>query len=191
MYYKYDSKSMTYVPVDGTFLPMKEHRFMLQFLLIMLLVGCIGFFLGRLFESANPTPTSEKELKVLIEQTDVFTKEKFMDYLKELNVRFPEIVYAQAVLETGNFQSEVFKANKNLFGMKEASIRATTNHGTNLNHAVYNHWRESVLDYALYQCSYLSDLKSKSEYYNYLSQYYAEDKTYVSKVKEIAESIEP
>ena len=73
MYYKYDSKSMTYVPVDGTFLPMKEHRFMLQFLLIMLLVGCIGFFLGRLFESANPTPTSEKELKVLIEQTDVFT----------------------------------------------------------------------------------------------------------------------
>lgn len=182
-YYIYDAKSLTYKPVPH---PVYNATFLMRYVGITLLFGLFMLVLGRFMGQRDVQQPSEKELKVLIQQADPFSKEKFMAYLHELNVRFPEIVYAQAVLETGNFQSEVFRANHNMFGMKEAASRATTNHGTNLNHAVYHHWREAVLDYALYQCSYLSDLHSKEAYYNYLSQHYAEDQTYVDKVKEIA-----
>ena len=187
-YYIFDKNSLTYKLVRH---PVYTPNFLLTSGLVMLLIGIIMLALGTYLEQQRQQQPSEKELKVLIDRVDVFTEAKFMDYLKELNVKFPKIVYAQAVLETGNFQSEVFRNNMNLFGMREAISRVSTNHGTNLNHAVYHHWRESVLDYALYQSAYLSDLKTPEQYYNYLFQHYAEDKTYVSKVKEIAETIEP
>lgn len=187
-YYIFDKTSLTYKSVRH---PVYNANVLLTYGLIMLLLSIIMLALGTYLEQQRHQKPSEKELKVLIDRVDVFTEAKFMDYLKELNVKFPKIVYAQAVLETGNFQSELFRSNMNLFGMREATSRVSTNHGTNLNHAVYDHWRESVLDYALYQSAYLSDLKTSEQYYNYLFQHYAEDKTYVSKVKEIAESIQP
>ena len=185
-YYIYDAKSLTYKPVKH---PVYNSNFLLLYGLIMLLVGIVMLGLGIYLEQERQQQPSEKELKVLIEQADPVTEEKFMAYLHELNVKFPEIVFAQAKLESGNFQSEVFRANHNMFGMKQAASRASTNHGSNLNHAVYHHWREAVIDYALYQASYLSDLHSKEEYYTYLSQHYAQDQTYVDKVKKIAEAI--
>lgn len=187
-YYIFDKTSLTYKSVRH---PAYNAKFLMRYLSITALFGFFMFMLAVYVSEQRYIQPSEKELKVLIDRVDVFTEAKFMDYLKELNVKFPKIVYAQAVLETGNFQSEVFRSNMNLFGMREATSRVSTNHGTNLNHAVYDHWRESVLDYALYQSAYLSDLKTPEQYYNYLFQHYAEDKTYVSKVKEIAESIEP
>lgn len=130
---------------------------------------------------------NDSELRLIIEKHDEFSPEKLQRYLTDLNIKFPHIVYAQACLETGNFSSEVFKNNRNLFGMKEAKKRATTNCGTDLGHAVYFTWRESVLDYALYQTAFLSQISTEEEYYNYLSQFYAEDPSYVSKVKTIAQ----
>lgn len=185
-YFIYDAKSMTYKPVPH---PVYNALFLMRYIAITVVFGLCMLALGRWMGQQDVQQPSQNEVKVLIDESDPFSEEKFMAYLKELNIKFPKIVYAQAVLETGNFQSEVFKANNNMFGMKEASVRISTNHGTNLNHAVYNHWREAVLDYALYQASYLSNLHSEEEYYTFLGQHYAEDQTYVSKVKIIAHNI--
>jgi len=183
-YFIYDTKSLTYKSVPH---PVYNGTFLMRYIAITLLFGLCMIVLGRWMGQQDVQEPSQKELKVIIQESDPFTEEKLVAYLKDLNIKYPEIVYAQAVLETGNFKSEVFLQNHNLFGMREALIRPTTNCGTNLNHATYAHWRESVLDYALYQASYLYEIRSADEYYAYLFQHYAEDKTYVDKIKTIAE----
>jgi len=44
---------------------------------------------------------------------------------------------------------------------------------------MYVHWRESIYDYAFYQCRYLGSIRTEGEYYQYLRANYAEDSTYV------------
>ena len=46
---------------------------------------------------------------------------------------------------------------------------------------------ESLYDYGFYCATYLSSIKQEDDYYNYLSQFYAEDKNYVDKLKTIIE----
>jgi len=75
--------------------------------------------------------------------------------------------------------------NNNLFGMKEATQRINLSKGTQTNHAYYSYWMDSVYDYALYCATYLSKLKTEDDYYNYLSQSYAEDGSYIDKLKNI------
>jgi uncharacterized FlgJ-related protein len=132
----------------------------------------------------NLTP---EERITLINERDSFSREKMATMLNDLNVKFPWIPMAQSMIETGQWKSEVFLENNNLFGMREAKSRITTSIGTNLNHAQYNSWRESVYDYAFYQSRYLSDIKTESEYYQYLSASYAEDPEYVKKVQQIVQ----
>lgn len=136
---------------------------------------------GDLGEVNIPTP--KPIVKVLT--VDTFTIEKFKELLITLNVKYPDIVFAQAKIESGNFNSKIFRENHNLFGMKEARQRAHTAIGTRYNHAVYSDWRQSVLDYTIYQSCYLRKF-NRSEYIDYLGRNYAQDKNYVTKVVAIA-----
>lgn len=117
--------------------------------------------------------------------TKNFSEEKLIELLKTLNVKYPYIVLAQAKIESANYTSKIFKENHNLFGMKEARVRINTANGTQYNHAYYSNWRESVYDYAFYQCRYLGRVNSEQEYYNYLDQSYAEAPNYVQSLKAI------
>ena len=130
---------------------------------------------------------TEYERVIMIKKHDEFSQDKLVEMLKDLNVKFPHIVLAQAKTEPGHFKSGIFFENNNLFGMKEAQRRITTAEGTNRNHAYYNHWRESVYDYAFYQCRYLSGIKSEADYFQYLGASYAEDTQYVSKLKNMVD----
>lgn len=114
-----------------------------------------------------------------------FSKEALAEELKRLNVRYPHIVMAQAIIESGHFESNIFRSNHNLFGMKEARQRVTTARGTNLNHAYYDNWKESVLDYAMFQAAYLRDLKTEAAYLLYLDRNYAMAPNYDVAVKNV------
>jgi uncharacterized FlgJ-related protein len=130
---------------------------------------------------------TEETKQIIIKQENEFSPEKLKAYILELNIRFPHIVYAQALLESGEFKSHIFKENHNFFGMKQAKQRPTTNKGTENGHAYFANWKDCVVDYAFYQAAYLNDLRSESEYFEYLGQNYAEDPMYVSKLKKIIE----
>ncbi len=157
-----------------------------SFAAIGAIIAAMLFFLG-FKEGRNDAPAvTQLERSISITEVDTFSEEKLKEYLLELNLKFPHIVYAQARIETGNFSSRIFKNNNNLFGMKEARQRATTNAGTELGHAVYNNWRESVVDYALYQCAFLSKIRTEAAYYTYLRENYAEDPNYIRLVQSIA-----
>lgn len=181
MIYTYNKKRLSYSQVPGTLIAG-------CFITILFVTSTIVYLTGK--EQGMKTgieSLSDFEKVMIIKEQDKFTPEKFKEYILELNIKFPHIVYAQAILETGNFKSQVFLNNQNLFGMKQAQRRASTNSGTELGHAVYKHWRESVVDYALYQCAFLSKLYTEDAYYQYLKENYAESPDYVQNVKKMAE----
>jgi uncharacterized FlgJ-related protein len=155
------------------------------FLIMFISASFIAYKIG-LNNSIQELSTEERI--TLINEKDSFSKEKMATMLDDLNVKFPWIPMAQSMIETGHWKSEVFLENNNLFGMREAKSRITTSIGTNLNHAEYNSWRESVYDYAFYQSRYLGSIKTESEYYQYLAASYAEDASYAIMVKEMVES---
>lgn len=114
-----------------------------------------------------------------------FSEENFMIVMKRFGIRFPEIVLAQAKLETGNFSSKIFLKNNNLFGMKVARTRLTVATGERHGHANYEHWTYSVMDYALYQSTYAKRVRTRDGYFKFLSRGYAENDRYIESIKNL------
>lgn len=95
------------------------------------------------------------------------------DELSAQGVEFPDIVIAQAILETGHFKSHACTAKNNLFGLRDSD-------GTYMSFA---HWTDAVASYK----KYIQRWKvPPNDYYQYLDSLgYAEDKSYVKKLREI------
>jgi hypothetical protein len=114
-------------------------------------------------------------------QFNLFSKENLARLIYTLKIAHPDIVMAQAIIESGNFKSNIFKENNNLFGMKMPEYRKTTAIGTNRGHAVYRNWRESVIDYALWQGKRARH-STTNQYLRRLRSY-ATDPNYITKIK--------
>lgn len=111
--------------------------------------------------------------------------ENVYNSILECGIEFPDIVFAQSVLESGHYKSEVFQANNNMFGMKMPKVRETVAIGKNLGYAIYIDWKASVMDYMLWQKNVMkSKTFSRTQYYAYLDKKYAH-KGYSAKVKQI------
>ncbi len=110
------------------------------------------------------------------------THSDFYDMLVKYEIKYPDIVFAQAVLESGNFTSKLFKTQNNLFGMKVPHKRQTTAINKR-GYAKYNSIDDSIIDYSFYQ-QYAMKRKemSRHEYLVFLGRNYAEDKKYVQKL---------
>lgn len=103
----------------------------------------------------------------------LLSKENLMNELKAQDVQFPEIVAAQALLETGNFKSYSCINRNNLFGLRKKD-------GTYMS---FEHWTECVAAYK----KYIQKWKQPpSDYYKYLDNLgYAEDTSYTIKLKQM------
>jgi uncharacterized FlgJ-related protein len=176
MYYKYNKDILDFEKST-------THRKLIAALTFSVALSLVlGFFVSTRADIKHLTP---EERLIVINGNNNFSEEKLIEKIKSLNFKFPNIVLAQAKLESGNFNSAIFLENHNMFGMKEAKLRANLAKGTNRSHAFYDTWEDSVLDYALYYSTYLCNIKTESEYFDYLQQSYAEDPTYVRRLKEI------
>ena len=179
--YVYDSKRMNYVRAYKTYSK------------ILIGIGLAGF-MGFGYAEYNHVKAinsieyiTEETRTLIINSENKFSEERLKQTILELNIRFPHIVLAQAKLESGYFKSKMFRENNNFFGMKVARRRPTTNKGEQYGHAYFDSWRDCVVDYAFYQAAYLNDIKTEKQYLEYLSANYAEDPTYVDKLKKIIE----
>lgn len=94
--------------------------------------------------------------------------------LVHYEVLFPEIVFAQAILETGNFRSYNSTVHNNLFGLYNSRKGQ---------YFRFSHWTESIVAYKKYiQYRY----REGEDYYKFLKRIgYAEDPQYEVKVKAI------
>ena len=151
-------------------------------LTLIIITSLISFHYGKI---KGISTLSNEEKSIIIEKIDPFKVVEFKEYLIDLNIKFPEVVYAQARLETNGFKSKIFRENNNLFGMKASTKRSSTNKGIQHGHAYYDSWRESVLDFALWQCRYLGNITTEEEYFRYLKANYAEDPNYINKLKNL------
>lgn len=179
--FKIDPKTLEPKPINVV------GKIVLTTIIVTTVIGSALFYSGFKLGKNALISLSEEEKLVIIQEHNQFSEDKLIDKLKELNVKFPYIALAQAKLETGNFTSKVFRENNNLFGMREAKQRITTAQGTENNHAYYYSWGESVLDYSFYQCRYLSNINTEEQYFQYLSQSYAENPNYVSILRDMIE----
>lgn len=97
-----------------------------------------------------------------------------MEALIYYEVQHPQIVYAQALIETGNFKSNLCLNSNNLFGLYNSSRGR---------YHRFDHWTESVVAYKNFiQYRY----KPPEDYYKFLQRIgYAEDPNYISKLKKV------
>lgn len=101
-------------------------------------------------------------------------QEGLWDALIYYDIKHPDIVYAQAILETGYFKSKGCIKDHNLFGLYNSKKQR---------YYKFNHWTESVKAYKEWiQYRY----KPPNDYYGFLEKiHYAEDPMYTTKLKQI------
>ena len=108
--------------------------------------------------------------------TDELNIENLYAALKKHGIKYPKIVLAQAILETGAFRSRVCRENNNLFGLRHSKGYYT-----------FDHWEESVIayrDWVQYKH------RDGEGYYSFLKRIgYASAKDYIYKVRKIAEEL--
>jgi flagellum-specific peptidoglycan hydrolase FlgJ len=185
-FYCYDSKNLS-LKKESVLNNIKRNY--IFYIIFSTLVSLLSIFLFKLLFIPNislkevPSLKSKYEKICIAEVQNNFTEEKFINKIKQLNLNYPHIAYAQAMLESGNFTSKIFKENNNMFGMKQARVRINLAKSTQYNHAYFETWEDCLLDFAFHRATYFSKLKTEQDYYNYLGKYYAEDPSYVSKLK--------
>lgn len=120
---------------------------------------------------------THKEIKTPNEAVDTMSKkEKLYYYMTKHNIIHKDIVYKQAVLETGNFTSRLCRKNNNLFGLYDSK---------NKRFHRFNSWEESVVAYKKYvQYKYFK--KNYTSYYHFLEDIgYAEKGVYTKTLKQL------
>lgn len=149
------------------------------------------FLIGTIVHNCTNSYKYKKVLNNNKEQIDSLSlQDSVKQFIKQMNLNHADIVYAQAVLESGNFTSDVFINNHNMFGMKEPLVRNTVALGTRNGYAYYKNWQHSIIDYALYQSTYLMDKGqyrslSRQAYLERLARIYAADPNYIIKLNKI------
>ena len=108
---------------------------------------------------------------VNVANSQVLNDSTLMAELVKNDIKCPQIVLAQAKLETGNYKSKLCRVHGNLFGLNSRK-----------GYRRYNHWTESVKAYKkLIQSRYKG-----GDYYAFLTKIrYAKDQNYIRKLKKI------
>ena len=104
------------------------------------------------------------------------TIENLYAALKKHGIKYPKIVLAQAILETGSFRSRVCNEYNNLFGLRHSN-----------GYYVFDHWEESVI---AYKNKVQYKHRDNENYYAFLRRIgYSTSKDYVRRVREIVSQL--
>ena len=148
-----------------------------------------GFLILFLFFSSILTLRTQTKNEIRLSHDDFdFSRIVLYQEINKHGIKFPSIVFSQALLETGNFSSKLFKSYNNLFGMRLPLKRETLAKGkTKAGYAKYELWGSSIYDYLLWQ-NYMIEkhkVKTEKQYFALLGKVYSQDKGYVLHVKRV------
>lgn len=141
----------------------------------------LGFSMAAItlmyIHEGNAQTSNQDARHTLIERPAFYDKspqDGLWEALLFYDIKHPEIVYAQALLETGYFKSKGCTRDNNLFGLYNSKKKR---------YHKFDHWAESVVKYKEWiQYRY----KPPNDYYEFLRKiHYAEDPTYITKLKQI------
>ena len=145
--------------------------------IVIILAGVLWGVIGTLWVQNLKREASKIEGEVATikwrQNHYLLSNENLYNELVAQGVDFPEIVQAQATLETGHFKSFSCLQRNNLFGLRNGD-------GTYMS---FPHWTLAVDAYKKHIQKYEVP---PSDYYIYLEELgYAEDSSYTTKLKEI------
>lgn len=153
----------------------------------LIIYSVIFFWLAALTVAIRnkDAPPDIKEVIIVHEKYDDFFKDQEANGVNMLiaceyfGVKYPSIVTAQAILESGNFKSEIFKKYNNPFGLYNSATK---------DYYKFNHWTDAILAYqTMIEYKY-----EGGDYYAFLDSIgYATDQDYIRKVKAIEKIIPP
>lgn len=122
-----------------------------------------------LIGSANDSTAVPDSVIVQSDFKKLSAKEGLKDALLYYEIKHPEIVYAQALIETGNFTAKNCMRKNNLFGLMQGRKLRT-----------FDHWSESVLYYK----KKIQSRYTGGDYYAFLRKIrYAASSTYTRALK--------
>lgn len=158
--------------MKSMYIRMKIH---VVWFIIALLV--VAFLINIYSDNKKENTIVEKEDSVSVQWRQnhfLLSEENLYNELVAQGVDFPEIVTAQALLETGHFKSYACLQQNNLFGLRD-------NKGKYMS---FPHWTDAVAAYKKYIQRYNHPVPE--DYYAYLQELgYAEDPQYIDKLKQI------
>ena len=164
--FKFDEKSLTFQKVN-------KLTYLLKYVGITLgLCLIFGIFTSLKYTEIEKIKFIESEMYINLVTNDSFTREKFYDEIDRSGFKFPEIIKAQALIESTHFSSPVWNENNNALGMRLPRSRFTLATGENLKHATFRNWKDCIKDRMIYEALYLHKL-NKTQYYAYLDKVYA------------------
>lgn len=127
--------------------------------MILGLIGVVGGFM-----IARPSISEVK--------SEMSLRDSIYYVMGEYEIKYPDIVYAQAVLETGNFKAGIFTRKQNLFGLRGKK-----------GYYSFKHWSESV---KMYKEKIQSRYWEGEDYYYFLRRiHYATNPNYTKSLKKL------
>lgn len=145
----------------------REFRDYLLLVILSISLTGLGFLAGK----AENDPVEAVYIDTCLCNTDTLTLDNVLREIKRQEIKFPEVVLRQCILETGYLKSNICKKYNNLFGFYYIS-----------DYLKFNNWKESIAYYKKFQ-----DAKYKGgNYYHFLDRLpYAEDSLYTQSLKNI------
>ena len=162
------------------FLRVKESTLKLIFYTYWILVGVVIGLLVNFFTPKTTVVYKEinKPNQTIILADTIKPYSSLMDsnVYREIvsnNIYHPDIVLAQAKLETGNYKSKVCTVYNNLFGLRKPDG----------SYYKFNSWQESV---KAYKDWIQNKYTPPNDYYDFLDSIrYAEDDSYINKLRDM------
>jgi uncharacterized FlgJ-related protein len=134
---------------------------------------------------SNDTIAKERLITINNDSLEVNYNNVYKEIRKH-NIEFSDIVFCQAILESGHFKSKIAKNNNNLFGMRHPNKRKTESRGSRYKYAIFDNWQDSVKDYKLWQTNFLKNRYiSRSAYMNYIENTYCGYSNYILNLNKI------
>ncbi len=170
----------------------------------------VGVLAVVLISFIIPEPGNQNYVPVVSTQDSIvpLNEQTLFEEIKKQGIICEKEVLAQAKIESLHLTSGLLSKTNNMFGMRYPGKRKTTAIGVYLQgkdsiiygspkelkkylklptYAVYASWQDAVADYKLWQDF---SFKTRSKYLDFLSSIYAEDSTYVMRVKQVARKID-
>lgn len=103
-------------------------------------------------------------------------KDSIYQIMEQYDIHHKDIVYAQMILETGNFKAKIFTKKQNLLGLRHRK-----------GYYNFKHWSECI---KMYKEKIQSRYKKGEDYYKFLKRiHYATDPNYIKKLKKLIKTI--
>ena len=110
--YKFDTDNLAYCKIN-------KPMYLLKYIGITLgICLTIGIFSSMQYIEKTKVQLIKSEAVINLITNESFSKEKFFEEIDRSNFKFPDIIKAQALIESQHFTSPVWKENNNALGMR-------------------------------------------------------------------------